>query len=166
MKRSILWDIGIGANVRLLWSGGDWCVVIVMVIVVVIVVVIGAKERQEIASSHGVPFNLPADDQVFQWIISIGGFRWKLASSDDTDSSKSCWVPAWAKKGLSVTSVQCACCKTAGATPTFHSDVKAHKKLFTQTLELTKKFHSGFGIHYKFVVPWNPFFLRMASHLG
>ena len=40
--------------------------------VVVIVVVIGAKERQEIGSSHGVPFNLPADDQDFQWMISIG----------------------------------------------------------------------------------------------
>ena len=40
-------------------SSDDWCVVIV--------VVIGAKERQEIGSSHGVPFNLPdEEDQAFQ----------------------------------------------------------------------------------------------------
>ena len=36
----------------------------------VIVVVIGAKERQEIGSSHGVPFNLPAEeDQAFQRML-------------------------------------------------------------------------------------------------
>ena len=64
--------LAIGANVELFRSGGDWCVVIV--------VVIGAKESQEIASSHGVPFNLPADDQVFQWMISIGeGLLWWIS---------------------------------------------------------------------------------------
>ena len=43
-------------------SSDDWCVVIV--------VVIGAKERQEIGSSRGVPFNLPAEeDQAFQRML-------------------------------------------------------------------------------------------------
>ena len=39
----------------------------------VIVVVIGAKERREIGSSHGVPFKLPAEeDQAFQRMIFSG----------------------------------------------------------------------------------------------